>query len=197
VQEAAYGILLREPRGALHARIAKTLDENFAEMRDAQPEILAYHYAQAGKSALAIEWWNRAGERAMLRSAYNEAIMDFERAIGLAKTLSEAPARQLLPLQANYAFALLHGRGTASPQASAAFARQVNPANLARKGSGRCRLHGGRSTGPKSAAALEALKTKMTKHGRFSHEAVAARKEQRAVLRALKAAAKKLERRRP
>jgi len=40
-------------------------------------------------------------------------------------------------------------------------------------GSGRCRLHGGRSTGPQSAAALDALKAKMTKHGWFVQEAVA------------------------
>src|SRR5215467_9544074 len=48
--------------------------------------------------------------------------------------------------------------------------RQVNPVNnlLAK-------LHGGRSTGPKSAAALDALKAKMTKHGWFGQEAVAAR----------------------
>jgi hypothetical protein len=50
----------------------------------------------------------------------------------------------------------------------------------------------GRSTGPKSAAALDALKAKMTKHGWFSQEAIAARTEQRAVLRALNAAAKKM-----
>jgi hypothetical protein len=47
-------------------------------------------------------------------------------------------------------------------------------------------------TGPKSAAALDALKTKMTKHGWFGQEAIAARKEQRAVLRRLKATAKKM-----
>ena len=91
VPYAAYGTLLREPRRALHARIARTLDENFVEVRDNQPEILAYHCAQAGESALAIEWWSKAGERDMLRSAYAEAIMDFERAIGL---LPEAPVRQ-------------------------------------------------------------------------------------------------------
>ena len=55
----------------------------------------------------------------------------------------------------------------------------------------RCRLHGGRSTGPKSAAAVEALKAKMTNHGWFSQEAIAAHKEHRALLRAVKAAAKK------
>jgi hypothetical protein len=46
----------------------------------------------------------------------------------------------------------------------------------------RCRLHGGRSTGPKSAAAVEALKAKMTNHGWFSQEAIAAHKEQRGPL---------------
>ena len=63
---------------------------------------------------------------------------------------------------------------------------------LARRGSGRCRYHGGRSTGPKSAVALDALKKRMTKHGWFAREARDARKEQRAALRALKAAARKM-----
>src|SRR5215813_475472 len=65
--------------------------------------------------------------------------------------------------------------------------------HLARKGSGRCRLHGGRSTGPKSAAALDALKAKMTKHGWFGQEAIAARKGQRAVLRVLKVAPRQVQ----
>jgi hypothetical protein len=88
------------PRRALHTRIAKTLDENFAEMRDTQPEILAYHYAQAGKPALAIEWWSKACEREMLRSAYNEAIVDFERASG-SRCQAVAPDRktQKMPLR--------------------------------------------------------------------------------------------------
>ena len=64
--------------------------------------------------------------------------------------------------------------------------------HLARKGSGQCRLHGGRSTGPKSATALDALKAKTTKHGWFSQGAIAARKEQRALLRKLKVAVAKM-----
>ena len=40
VQDAAYGTLLREPRGALHARIAETLERQFAEIAENQPEVL-------------------------------------------------------------------------------------------------------------------------------------------------------------
>ena len=38
VQDAAYGTLLREPRRALHARIAETLESQFAEIAESQPE---------------------------------------------------------------------------------------------------------------------------------------------------------------
>jgi predicted ATPase len=41
VQDAAYGMLLREPRRALHARIAETLESQFTEIGESQPEPLA------------------------------------------------------------------------------------------------------------------------------------------------------------
>jgi hypothetical protein len=42
------GTLLREPRRALHARIAETLESQFAEIAESQPELLARHCAEAG-----------------------------------------------------------------------------------------------------------------------------------------------------
>jgi predicted ATPase len=48
VQDAAYGTLLREPRRALHARIAETLENEFAEIAESQPELLARHCTDAG-----------------------------------------------------------------------------------------------------------------------------------------------------
>ena len=48
VQDAAYGTLLRGPRRALHARIAGTLESQFAEIAENQPELLARHYNEAG-----------------------------------------------------------------------------------------------------------------------------------------------------
>jgi predicted ATPase len=49
VQDAAYGTLLREPRRALHARIADTLESQFAEITESQPELLARHCTEAGQ----------------------------------------------------------------------------------------------------------------------------------------------------
>jgi class 3 adenylate cyclase len=48
VQDAAYGTLLREPRRALHARIAETLDSRFSEIAESHSELLARHYTKAG-----------------------------------------------------------------------------------------------------------------------------------------------------
>src|SRR6516164_1540174 len=48
VQDAAYGTLLRERRRALHARIAETLEDQFAEIAESQPELLARHCTEAG-----------------------------------------------------------------------------------------------------------------------------------------------------
>jgi predicted ATPase len=48
VQDAAYGTLLRESRRALHARIAETLERQFAEIAESQPELLARHCTEAG-----------------------------------------------------------------------------------------------------------------------------------------------------
>jgi len=43
VQDAAYGTLLREQRRALHARIAETLENQFARTAESKPELLARH----------------------------------------------------------------------------------------------------------------------------------------------------------
>ena len=48
IQDAAYGTLLRERRRTLHARIAETLESNFAEIAETRPELLARHFTEAG-----------------------------------------------------------------------------------------------------------------------------------------------------
>jgi predicted ATPase len=48
IQDAAYGTLLREPRRALHARIASALESQFADIAESQPELLARHCTEAG-----------------------------------------------------------------------------------------------------------------------------------------------------
>ncbi len=63
VQDAAYGLLLREPRRHLHARIAVTLESKFSEMAENNPELLAPHWAEAGNIERAAALWAKAGRR--------------------------------------------------------------------------------------------------------------------------------------
>ena len=59
VQDAAYGTLLREPRRALHARIAETLERDFSDIAENQPEVLARHCTEAGLIEKAAGLWGR------------------------------------------------------------------------------------------------------------------------------------------
>ena len=64
---------LREPRRALHARIAETLESQFAEIAESQPELLARHCTEAGLIEKAAGLWGKAGQRSLERSALVEA----------------------------------------------------------------------------------------------------------------------------
>jgi class 3 adenylate cyclase len=125
VQEAAYENMLKSRRQVLHLRIAETLRDRFQTTAEAQPEVVAHHFTQAGLSEPAIEWWVKAGDRALDRSANNEAIAHLEKAISLAEGLADGPAQRLLRLrlQTTYGHALLHGRGHSQPETIATFAR--------------------------------------------------------------------------
>jgi predicted ATPase len=125
VQEAAYENLLKSRRQILHRRIAETLRDRFQTMAEVQPEVVAHHFTQGGLSESAIEWWIKAGDRALDRSANNEAIAHLEKAISQAGGLADGPAQRLLRLrlQTTYGHALILGRGHSHPDSIAAFAR--------------------------------------------------------------------------
>ena len=74
VQDAAYGTLLREPRRALHARIADALEAQFTDTAENQPELLARHCTEAGLIEKAASLWGKAGQRSLARSALLEAV---------------------------------------------------------------------------------------------------------------------------
>jgi hypothetical protein len=69
VQDAAYGTLLREPRRALHARIAEALESQFAEIAENQPELLARHCTEANLIEKAAGFWGKAGQHSLERSS--------------------------------------------------------------------------------------------------------------------------------
>jgi class 3 adenylate cyclase/tetratricopeptide (TPR) repeat protein len=93
VQDAAYGTLLREPKRALHARIAETLQSQFAETAESQPEIMARHYAEGGAIGDALSYWHKAGQLALSRSANSEAASYASKGLALLGRLPNGPAR--------------------------------------------------------------------------------------------------------
>jgi class 3 adenylate cyclase/tetratricopeptide (TPR) repeat protein len=125
VQDAAYESLLKSRRQVLHSCIAEALRDQFPTIAETEPEIVAYHFSQSGFTESAVEWWGKAGERAIHRSAHKEAIAHLEKALDLAQTLTDEPSLQLLKLRllSTYAYALLHSRGPTSREATAAFIR--------------------------------------------------------------------------
>ena len=71
IQDAAYESLLKSRRQALHRRAAEILRDK-SERAAAEPELIAHHFAEAGLDDLAIEWWGKAGDQALRRSAFQE-----------------------------------------------------------------------------------------------------------------------------
>ena len=122
IQDAAYGTLLREPRRALHARIAETLESGFPDIAENQPEILARHCTEAGLIEKAAGLWGKAGQRSMARSAVVEAAAQLYRALDQLAALPGRPAlrREQIELQVALITPLLHVKGYAAPETKAA-----------------------------------------------------------------------------
>lgn len=99
VQEAAYNTLPKKSRRLLHARIAQTLEEQFAERVQLEPELLAYHFEQAGVTRPAITYWHLAARRDTDRSANVEALNHFNRALTLVKDVPAGTERDALELE--------------------------------------------------------------------------------------------------
>src|SRR5262249_41029216 len=67
IQDAAYQSLLKSTRQYYHQRIAQVLEGQSPETVEAQPELLAHHYSEAGLVTQAVGYWQKAGQRAVER----------------------------------------------------------------------------------------------------------------------------------
>ena len=122
IQDAAYGTLLREPRRALHARIAETLESGFADIAENQPEILARHCTEAELIEKAAGLWGKAGQRSLGRSALVEAAEQLRRALAQIATQPGTTAlrREQIKLQVALITPLIHVKGYAAPETKVA-----------------------------------------------------------------------------
>src|SRR6202035_3665101 len=92
VEEVTRLVLERGEAGGVQA-IPPTLQQSLAArldpLRPARGNAqvgaaLAHHFTQAGQTELAIEWWGKAGDQALRRSAFAEAISHLGKAIELS-----------------------------------------------------------------------------------------------------------------
>jgi predicted ATPase/class 3 adenylate cyclase len=122
VRDTAYSTLLRETRRALHATIARALEEKFPEMQETHPEYLAHHYTEAALIEKAADLWSKAGQKSISRSALVEAAAQMTKALDLMVTLPKTPAleREQINAQVELAATLMHVKGFAAPETIAA-----------------------------------------------------------------------------
>ncbi|MDK1491884.1 AAA family ATPase [Sinorhizobium sp. 7-81] len=125
VRDAAYATLVRTKRQRLHAAIATAIEQRFPETVQTQPELLAQHYAEAGRLESAVNYCLRAGQAEIARSATAEAMTHLTRGLELLEGLPDDAARwrQELELQVALSVALMTAKGWAAPEVGRANAR--------------------------------------------------------------------------
>jgi class 3 adenylate cyclase/predicted ATPase len=124
-QQVAYQSLLTSTRQQIHQEVAQVFEAHFPETAATQPELLAHHYTEAGCHKPAVAYWQKAGQRAMERSAYPEAIAHLSKGLEVLKTLPDPPThrRQELDLQLALGPAIVVTRGPGSPAVEQVYAR--------------------------------------------------------------------------
>jgi predicted ATPase/class 3 adenylate cyclase len=124
VRDAAYDTLLLARRRDWHARIAHALEQHFPEIAASEPDLLAYHFGEAGLALPACEYRMRAGDQAVSRSAYPEAIAHFTAGLTRAEALPpQDRMRRQLDFLLKLGSASVVARGLHSPEMEAAYSR--------------------------------------------------------------------------
>ena len=125
IQEAAYESLLRSRRTQTHLHVARVLEEKFPLIAEAQPELLAHHYTAANYKDKAIDYWQRAGERANRRSANKEAVSHLTAGLNLLATTPDTIGRAQRELTMRVALGapLIATKGFAAPDVAATYMR--------------------------------------------------------------------------
>jgi predicted ATPase len=125
IQDAAYQSLLKSTRQQFHQHIAQVLEAQFLDTIEVQPELLAYHYTEAGLPAPALPYWHRAGQQAVWRSAHREAIAHLTRGLEVLQAVADTPARmqQELALHLALCAPLQATKGFAAPEVAHVYTR--------------------------------------------------------------------------
>ncbi|MGH8475656.1 MAG: ATP-binding protein, partial [Methylococcales bacterium] len=123
VRDTAYESLLKTSRISLHARLVDILEAR----GDVAAELKAQHAEAAGLSERALDYWEQAGNQALARPAYKEAIASLNNGLRLCRALGDAlhwkSREQVLYLQLGQA--LMPYQGFQAPATLRAFERAL------------------------------------------------------------------------
>lgn len=124
VRDAAYSSLPVRDREKIHARIAEVLEEQFPELVQTRPDLLALHHAEANQKPRAVEYATKAAQTALDRSAYAETIAHAKRLLDWAPAADDSK-RTTIELTANGLLtqAMMSHRGWADPEVRASVER--------------------------------------------------------------------------
>jgi len=124
-QEVAYNAVLLERRRVVHERAAQAIEGRFAERLPEYYNELAHHYSRSGNTTKAVDYLQRAGQQAVERSAYAEAVSHLTTALDLLTTLPETRERsqQELVVQMTLGMALRATKGQAAPEVERLYTR--------------------------------------------------------------------------
>ena len=112
VRDVAYESLLLARRREWHERIAHALEKDFGDIATREPDLLAWHFGEAGLLRPASDYRMRAGDQAVSRSAYPEATAHFTAGLKFAEAMpsQDGLRRQLdFLLKLGAASAVLYG----------------------------------------------------------------------------------------
>jgi len=123
--EVAYNSMLTERRKAMHERIGRAMEEQFAGRLGDHFGELARHYSRAAKPAKAIEYLRLAAQQAAERSSYTEAISYVNNGLEILAGLpqSEQRDRDELQLRVTLGLSLMAAEGFDSDEVESAFRR--------------------------------------------------------------------------
>jgi tetratricopeptide (TPR) repeat protein len=124
IQDTAYNSLLRSRRRQVHLKVADTLGA-VEGIPQNQPELLAHHYTEAESFERAIEFWQKAGERAVRRSANAEAVDHLQTGLALLDKIQRSTGRDAKELAVQLAVGapLIAVQGFSSAEVQATFTR--------------------------------------------------------------------------
>ena len=131
VRDAAYRSLLERDRILLHRVIANVVSEQFRELAESQPELLAFHFTEAGVDNDALRYWESAARQAASRSAHVEVISHVTNALTVLARLPHDTDRDRveLRLQLLLATRLIATEGYGADRVERVYARAMELAN--------------------------------------------------------------------